>query len=90
MGGKDYVSWHSDDERVIDQDKAIISVSLGAARQFAIRPKGTTKMAHARVLQHGDVVVMPAGMQDTWEHTVTKTKKHVGVRVNLTFRAYSK
>ncbi|MCZ7538056.1 MAG: alpha-ketoglutarate-dependent dioxygenase AlkB [Acidimicrobiia bacterium] len=35
--GRDYVCWHSDDERRLGVDPLIASVSLGPARQFCLR-----------------------------------------------------
>jgi alkylated DNA repair dioxygenase AlkB len=86
INGADSVAWHSDDELIICPDKAIVSVSLGASRKFAIRPRGSTKTAYSRTLSHGDVIVMPPGMQQKWEHCIPKTKKVKGVRINLTLR----
>lgn len=84
--GKDSVGWHCDDEDILDPLSPIYSVSLGATRRFSIRVKGQRSAAMNLDLRHGDVVCMPAGFQDEYEHCVRKTKKTVGPRINLTLR----
>ena len=39
-GGDDYMGWHSDDEKLYGDRPVIASVSLGAARDFMVRPRG--------------------------------------------------
>jgi alkylated DNA repair dioxygenase AlkB len=84
--GRDYVSWHSDDERRLGVDPLIASVSLGTTRKFSLR----RKVDGLRVdfeLRHGDVLIMAGRCQTEWEHTLTKTT-HAGERFNLTLRRY--
>lgn len=85
--GKDGVSWHADDEQTIDQNHGIVSLSLGAARNFGVRKMGDTRTTYAVELPHNSMVVMPPGFQKNFQHCVTKTKKACGPRVNITFRA---
>ena len=91
--GRDYVSWHSDDEPEMG-DPVVASVSLGAERDFllrAIRP--VPAIASALVpnrgkvkLGHGSLLVMGRGVQGTYQHSLPR-RAHAGLRVNLTFRA---
>ncbi len=37
-------------------------------------------------LEHGDLLVMSGGAQEYYEHSVPKTSRPVGPRLNLTFR----
>ena len=82
--GKDSVSPHSDDEKGLEP--TIASVSLGAARRFLIQPKNKSEDSKEFLLGKGDLLIMHAGIQETHNHWVPKTKKKVGERINLTFR----
>ncbi len=83
--GRDSVSWHADDEPELGELPTVASLSLGGARDFAIRPidGGPTERLP---LAHGDFVVMPAGFQKTHLHAIPKTARCVPERVSLTFR----
>lgn len=85
--GSDCVGWHADDEPIFGGDPIVASVSFGATRAFKIRPVGGAKWdAFTHVLKDGDVLVMGKGVQRSHEHSVPRTAKPVGERVNLTFR----
>ena len=91
--GRDYVSWHSDDEPDMG-DPVVASISLGAERDFllrAIRPVSAVASAlvsnRGKVkLGHGSLLVMGRGVQGTYQHSLPR-RAHAGLRVNLTFRA---
>jgi len=94
--GKDHIGWHSDDEKEGRWDFPIASVSLGAAREFQTCPYNGNGKAKRRlhkdfgtpdppvVLEHGSLVVMPAGSQEFFVHRLKKGNG--GARINLTFR----
>ena len=86
--GSDSVSWHCDDEAGMNPSAPIVSLSLGAARRFKMRRKDRCGDVLTIDLTHGDVLSMPPGVQATHEHCITKTKRSVGERVNLTFRSF--
>lgn len=86
--GQDAVGWHSDNDYPNDGQDWIASISLGATRRFRVRHKETGYTHHWDV-NHGDMIVMRDGCQKIWQHTITKTKKDVGPRVNLTYRYIS-
>jgi alkylated DNA repair dioxygenase AlkB len=44
------------------------------------------KIKEAVTLAHGSLLIMAPGMQDAWLHSVPKTAKPSGGRINLTFR----
>ena len=72
--GKDSVAWHGDRSgRSWDEDTMIAIVSLGSARDLALRP-------------HGDLIVMGGSCQRTWDHAVLKTTRAVGPRISIQFR----
>jgi alkylated DNA repair dioxygenase AlkB len=88
---RDSVSWHSDDEPEMDSDHAIASLSLGAAREFLVRPVTSEEITSKKevqsyVLTSGSLLVMPPGFQQRYQHCVPKSRTPCAIRVNLTFR----
>lgn len=83
--GNDSISFHSDDEPELGEYPNIASVSLGAEREFIFMHKGT-KAKRKLILANGSLVNMYGECQKYWQHSVPKTKKDVGPRINLTFR----
>jgi alkylated DNA repair dioxygenase AlkB len=87
--GKDSIGWHSDDEHGLGSDAIVASLSLGETRLFKIRPQSCYKDIRKKIdfsLEHGDLLVMPAGFQDVYEHCIPKTAKRVNGRINVTLR----
>lgn len=83
--GSDYMGWHRDDEPELGRQPIIASVSLGASRRFLFRhPKRQEKREF--LLDHGSLIVMAGETQTHWQHSVPKTQKPLGERINLTFR----
>ena len=80
-----YIGWHTDGEKEGSWDFPIASVSFGSGRDFQVR-KGKQGEIHSVRLDHGSLVVMPAGFQREWLHRVPKSSQPCGPRVNLTFR----
>lgn len=83
--GADSVSWHADDEKELGGAPIIASLSLGATRPFALKPKAGGKTLRLE-LSHGDLLVMKGSTQRNWLHTIPKTTQVIGPRINLTFR----
>jgi alkylated DNA repair dioxygenase AlkB len=84
-GGEDSVSWHSDDESELGLEPTIASVSLGATRRFRLRERSTRETLGVDLFD-GSLLLMKGTSQRDWEHCLTKTKRAVGPRINLTFR----
>jgi alkylated DNA repair dioxygenase AlkB len=85
--GRDSVAWHGDRiGRGAREDTMIAILSVGAARNLALRPRGGGGKTLARPLGHGDLLVMGGSCQRTWEHSVPKTAKPVGPRISIQFR----
>ncbi len=91
--GSDSVGWHADDEPELGPEPCIASVSLGATRRFTFKTRvgrsvvGAKRSQSIRLdLHNGDLLVMAGLTQEKWHHSLPKTKKYVGERVNLTFR----
>jgi alkylated DNA repair dioxygenase AlkB len=88
--GKDCIGWHSDDEKDL-KTSDIASVSLGAVRDFYMRPKGTTRgRSHEYKLASGSLFYMFGDCQKRYQHTVPKRAKVIEPRLNITFRVKKK
>lgn len=83
--GADGMGWHSDDEKELDTQAPIASVSLGSTRKFAFRHK-QDKSTISLFLENGSALVMYAPTQQFWQHALLKTKTIDTPRINLTFR----
>lgn len=83
--GFDCVGWHADDEPLFGGDPVVASVSFGAARTFKLRHNVSSETKDL-LLEHGTLLVMGRGIQTHYKHTLPKTAKAVGERLNLTFR----
>ena len=77
------MGWHADNEP--EMGDVIGSLSLGATRKFRIR-HNESRETKTFPLGHGTLLIMAGTMQQFWQHEVPKTKRHVGERINLTFR----
>lgn len=84
--GTDGMGWHADNESELGTAPCIVSVSLGATRDFALRRVGESRQWGTLPLSHGSVLVMNAGMQSRWQHAVPKRAGIPSARINLTFR----
>jgi alkylated DNA repair dioxygenase AlkB len=82
---EDSIGWHSDDEPELGRNPVVPSISLGSERRFLLRHK-TTKQTREYVLKHGSLLLMAGTLQHCWQHSVPKTARPVGERLNLTFR----
>jgi alkylated DNA repair dioxygenase AlkB len=85
--GKDYVSWHSDDERELGDNPVIGSISFGEKRRFQLRHKQRKDLDKVEVsLTNGSFLIMRGSTQHFWHHQIAKTSKELEERINLTFR----
>ena len=83
--GGEGMGWHSDNERSIQPESPIASVSLGAQRRFSFKHR-QTKTALSIALETGSLLVMAGATQTHWLHQIPKTTKVKETRINLTFR----
>jgi alkylated DNA repair dioxygenase AlkB len=83
--GQDSMGWHSDDEPELGHNPIIVSVSLGAVRRFVLQHK-KERLRIPLDLPAGSVLIMRGATQHHWRHSLPKTRRPVGSRVNLTFR----
>ena len=85
--GQDSNGWHSDDEPELGEQPVIASLSLGATRRFRLRHRQQKATPPISLdLEGGSLLVMAGETQKYWQHCITKTRKPVGPRINLTFR----
>lgn len=83
--GQDSMGWHQDNETELGLNPIIASLSLGESRKFVLRNL-ETKQKHELDLSHGSLLVMAGETQHYWQHSIPKTAKPKGSRINLTFR----
>jgi len=85
IDGKSYISYHSDDEKDLDPNAPIVSVSLGTTRKFYLKNK-ETKIVEKLIHNNGEALVMDIGTQKDWTHSVPKETTITEPRISLTFR----
>lgn len=79
------MGWHSDDEKLIEDNSAIASVSFGAERRFSFNHKKSKKTISV-LLENGSLLLMKEATQKNWLHGLPKSTKITLPRINLTFR----
>ncbi|OYV07517.1 MAG: alpha-ketoglutarate-dependent dioxygenase AlkB [Verrucomicrobiales bacterium VVV1] len=83
--GSEGMGWHSDDEKSIERNSCIASVSFGAERKFSFKHKRSGETASI-VLESGSLLLMKGETQTHWLHSLPKSKRVKEPRINLTFR----
>ena len=84
--GRDSMGWHRDNEPELGPNPVIASVSLGATRIFKLRHYQDKSLKLDVPLENGSVLIMQGSTQHFWEHSIPKTARPVGPRINITFR----
>jgi alkylated DNA repair dioxygenase AlkB len=86
--GADRLGWHADDSPRLGPRPSIVSISLGASRDFEVRHRQDRTERLCLPLHCGDVLVMRQDMQQHYQHRVPSlaTADAVQERINLTFR----
>lgn len=89
--GNETIGQHADNEQ--GMGKTIPSLSLGATRKFAIKPKKMKNGLPGRVayniqMTNGMLVIMAGQMQKHYVHSVPRQKRVAEGRINLTFRQF--
>lgn len=87
--GKEYIGFHSDDERQIVPNTPVVAVSFGAKRDFLLKNKETKKNTTIE-LENNTVLVMKPGCQQKYKHSLPKRSKVEEPRVSVTFRKFKK
>lgn len=91
--GHDYIGRHSDDEKQLVPNSAIVSISLGATRKFRIRSKKDKEKVLMDIdLPNGSIVAMCGKFQKELKHEIVKVNgkkgENVGRRINITYRQF--
>ena len=87
QSGDQAVGMHRDDEPIFGPNTShvvIVSLSLGARRDFSILPNGSDTVKVS--LGHGDVCTMEGQFQRFYKHGVPRSHQVRNPRVNLTWR----
>lgn len=86
--GDDHSSlgWHADDDPGIDHTKPIAVITVGQPRALQIMPQNGPKDVAEVLLEHGSLLLMRPGMQQTHFHRIPKAGFKAGTRISLTFR----
>ena len=88
LDGSHYMGFHRDDEPENGpsrSNRVIASVTLGESRRFVF--KRDSDGARVEIdLEPGSLLLMKGRTQSLWKHSVPKTSKSLGKRLNLTFR----
>lgn len=84
--GNDSNGWHADDEPALGKNPVIASVSFGSERYFNFKHKKDKSLKTKIMLQSGSLLIMKGETQHCWYHQISKTKKSLTQRINLTYR----
>ena len=84
--GNDSMGWHRDNEKELGINPVIGSVSFGAPRAFAMKHLSNKTFNKKLLLTPGSFLLMAGSTQHHWYHSIPKTKRVAGGRINLTFR----
>ncbi len=83
--GNEGMTWHSDDEKSLEKNNVIASLSFGAERKFSFKHK-RTKQTISVLLENGSLLLMKGNTQLNWLHSLPQSIKIIHPRINLTFR----
>ncbi len=83
--GNEGMGWHSDNEKEIEENSCIASISFGAERKFMLKHR-ITKETVTIILENGSLLSMEGSTQKNWLHQLPKSTKISSPRINLTFR----
>lgn len=89
--GQDSVGFHADDEKEIEKNSSIASLSLGESRLFLLKQYKSTNFtidSREYYLSNGSLLVMSGTTQQYWKHSIPKDPKVNKPRINLTFRKF--
>jgi alkylated DNA repair dioxygenase AlkB len=87
--GMDSMAWHADDEPELGANPAIGSVSFGASRPLLMKHRTEKSRKQTVVLDNGSFLLMKGSTQHYWLHSIAKSRRPMGERINLTFRFVS-
>jgi alkylated DNA repair dioxygenase AlkB len=83
--GTQYIGEHQDSEKDLIKKAFIVSISLGAIRDFIFKNIHTGEKIIIP-LESGSIILMGGDCQKNWKHSVPKRLLVKDARINLTFR----
>jgi hypothetical protein len=87
--GKDTIGYHRDREALYRPVISLTFAPNGVCRKFRFRNIGEKSgFTHEFKLSHGDLLIMKAGCQRKYKHSVPVEKTITKPRINLTFRYF--
>ncbi len=86
--GEEYIGKHSDDEKGLQPNCGVISMSFGAVRKFRIRDKNTGKIVLDVPTEPNKIIQMAGNFQKEFTHEIPVEKKVKECRYSLTFRRH--
>ena len=86
IGGEDYISPHSDDERGLDQQVGVVSISFGVSRKFRVRHKVGKRIAYDLPTDSSKIMQMAGDFQKEFTHEIVREPEITGNRFSFTFR----
>ena len=84
--GKDTISWHTDNEKVLGQDPTVGTLSFGQERPFMLRERADHSVKREFISSHGSLIIMEGKTQNNWDHSVPQRMKLSNARLSLTLR----
>lgn len=84
--GKDTISWHTDNEKVLGQDPTVGTLSFGQERPFMLRERADHSVKREFISSHGSLIIMEGKTQNHWDHSVPQRMKLSNPRLSLTLR----
>lgn len=84
--GRDSISYHNDNEKDMDKDGIIVTLSIGEEREFFISNNKTGEIIKTN-LKNCSLSVMNPICQREWKHAIFK-EKNKQERISLTFRKF--
>ena len=88
-GPESYIPTHSDNERCIDPNSRICTVSLGEKRLIEFTNTLNPTEKHVHEATHCSLYTMSRKSQDVYKHGIPVDSQAVGIRYSLTFRTVS-
>ena len=89
---KNYISFHSDDERSLIKNSKIYCFSIGADRDFVVQSKIDKSDKYKFKLSNNSLVKMCGECQTYYKHSIPKISgkkaETIGRRISITIRAF--
>ena len=83
-----YIGRHRDSTRDMIKGAPIVTISLGEARIFRMRPWPQKAPMMDFIADHGSVFVLPYDTNLSWTHEVPDFKRFSGRRISITLRGF--